>query len=64
MMISKERLIEHINQFPDELSIDELIDRLLFVEKLEKRIEQSKNDETISEEKLKNEMQLWFKSNG
>lgn len=52
MMIKKEKLKEHIDKFPDELSIDELIDRLVFIEKLERRIEQSKKGETISEDEL------------
>ena len=60
-MITKEKLIKHINRFPSRLSIDELIDRLVFVEKLEKRIEQSKNNEIITEEELENEMKEWFK---
>ena len=60
-MITKEKLIKHANSFPDKLSIDELIDRLVFVEKLEKRIEQSKRNETITEEELENEMKEWFK---
>ena len=60
-MISKEKLIKHINKFPAKLSIEELIDRLIFVEKLEKRIEQSKKGETITEQELENEMKEWFK---
>jgi flagellar biosynthesis chaperone FliJ len=60
-MITKEKLIKHINKFPSELSIDELIDRLVFIEKLERRIEQSKNNETITEQELENEMKEWFK---
>ncbi len=60
-MITKEKLIKHINRFPSRLSIDELIDRLVFVEKLEKRIEQSKSNEIITEEELENEMKEWFK---
>ena len=59
--ITKEKLIKHINKFPSELSIDELIDRLVFIEKLERRIEQSKNNETITEQELENEMKEWFK---
>ncbi len=59
-MITKEKLKKHIEQFPDEMSIDELIDRLIFVEKLENRIEQSKIGETITEEELKAEMGEWF----
>ncbi len=60
-MITKEKLIKHINKFPSELSIDELIDRLVFIEKLERRIEQSKNNETITDQELENEMKEWFK---
>lgn len=60
-MITKEKLIKHVNKFPDKLSIEDLIDRLIFVEKLEIRIEQSKKDETISEQELENEMKEWYK---
>jgi len=59
-MITKEKLKKHIEKFPDEMSIDELIDRLVFVEKLENRISQSINGETISDEELKIEMEKWF----
>jgi len=59
-MITKEKLKKHIEKFPDEMSIDELIDRLVFVEKLENRILQSNNGETISDEELKIEMEKWF----
>jgi hypothetical protein len=37
-LITKEKLKEHIEKFLDEMPIDELIDRLVFVEKLEIRI--------------------------
>ena len=60
-MITKEKLKKHIDNFPEEMSIDELIDRLVFVEKLENRISQSKNGETISDEELKIKMEKWFK---
>lgn len=60
-MIEREKLIKHIEQFPAKLSIDELIDRLVFVEKLEQRLQQSAVDNTISEKELENEMKQWFK---
>ena len=59
-MITKEKLKKHIEKFPDEMSIYDLIDRLVFVEKLENRILQSKNGETIPDEALKLEMGKWF----
>ncbi len=60
-MISKVKLLAHINKMPNEISIDELIDKLVFIDKLEKRIVESDNDEIISEEALENSMNEWFK---
>ena len=60
MTITKERLIKQIETFPDEISIDEVIERLIVIEKLEIRIKESDQNETISEEDLKNEMEKWF----
>ncbi len=60
MTITKEKLLQQIATFPDEITIDEIIERLIIIEKLETRIKESENDETISEEELKNEMETWF----
>lgn len=60
-MITKEKLKSHIEHFPDEMTIDELIDRLILIEKIEKGLEQSDNGETLTEEELVKEMQSWFK---
>ena len=62
-MISKEKLKEHIDKLPDkEISIDELIDKLIFIEKLEKRIAISEQGgATISEDSIKEEAKKWSK---
>ena len=62
-MISKQKLKEQIDKFPeDNISIDELIDRLILIEKLESRISLSDQGEgTISEEELKSEIEKWSK---
>ena len=60
-MITKAKLKAHIDQFPDELSIDELIDRLVFIDKLEKRIEKSESGDIISEKEVGQEMKEWFR---
>lgn len=60
-MITKEKLQSYINEFPDEISIDDLIDRLVFIEKLEKRIKISENGEDLIDHKdLKNEVEKWL----
>lgn len=59
-MITKEKLQRYIDTFPEEMSIDEPIDTLVFAEKPENRINESKKGEVIDHEELKAEMQKWF----
>ena len=60
-MLTKQRVIETIGNFPDTFSIDELIEKLIFLEKVERGMLQSENGESISEEELDQEMKKWFK---
>jgi len=62
-MISKEKLKEQIDKFPEEeISIDELIERLILIEKLEKRIAISEQGGvTLSEDSIKDEIKKWSK---
>lgn len=62
-MISKQKLIAQIDKFPeDEISIDELIDRLVFIDKLERRTYKSENEaNTISEKMVEEEIKKWSK---
>lgn len=64
MTITKEKLKKHIDDVPDEISIEEVIERLIFIEKLEERLQESDKNETIDEDQLKNEIQQWFTLNG
>lgn len=60
-MITKAALKKHIEKFPEEFTIDELVERMLFIEKLEKRIQKSDENDVVSEKDLENEMKQWFK---
>ena len=60
-MITKEKLQEHISKFLDKISIDELIEKLVFIDTLEKRVQLSEENTSINEEELENEMNKWFK---
>lgn len=60
-MIFKAELIKQIQKFPEEIAIEDLVERLIFIDKLEKRIAESKDGQNISEEDLKKEMQEWFR---
>ena len=59
-MITKARLKEQIDKFPEEFSIDELVERLIFIEKVEVGIKQSESGEVISEQEVEEEMKKWF----
>ena len=60
-VITKEKLKNYIDNFPDEISIDDLIDRLVFVEKLETRLKESAKGGSFSEEELNIEIEKWLK---
>ncbi len=59
-MITKKKLKEQIEQLPDEFSIDDLVERLILIEKIEKGNHQSETGETISESDLDNQIEKWF----
>ncbi len=60
-MLTKEKLKAQIENFPNEFSLEELIERLILVEKVEASEKQSLNKETISEDELDKEIEKWFK---
>ena len=60
-MLTKTRLIEQIEKFPEEFSIDDLVERLILIEKVETGMNQSERGEIISDSDLDNEVDKWFK---
>ena len=52
-MLTKEMVIEHIKELPDKFSIDDLMEKLLFLYKLEASLEQSRNKQTTPHEVVK-----------
>lgn len=59
-MITKKALINQLDLLPESFSIDELIDRLILIEKIEIGLNQSETDDVISEEELKAETEKDF----
>jgi len=53
-------LKEQIESFPEQFSIDELIERLILVEKIENGIKQSENDEILDESEFNEEVKKCF----
>lgn len=60
-MLTKEKLKEQIDKFPEEFSIDDLVERLILIEKVENGMRQSDRGEVVSEADLDSEVEKWFK---
>ena len=59
-MLNKIKLQETLENFPDKFSVDELIDKVILLDKIERGNLQSEQVKTISEEELDKEIQKWF----
>ncbi|MGC9352858.1 MAG: hypothetical protein ACP5D9_03410 [Mariniphaga sp.] len=60
-MLTKTKIKEVIENFPEEISIDDFIEKLVLIEKTERGNTQSENGEEFSEEELEKEIEKWFK---
>jgi hypothetical protein len=52
-MLTKEKVNKSINNLPDSFTIDELIDQLIFMEKVEEGFQQSEKGKVVSNEDVK-----------
>ena len=60
-MLTKEKLKEQIEHLPNEFSLDELVERLIFIEKVQRAERQSDKNEVVPHEQLDKEIEKWFK---
>lgn len=60
-MLSKENLRKTIENLPSEFSIDELIEQLIFIEKVEEGLAQVEAGEVVSNDDVKKMMDKWSK---
>uniref|UniRef100_UPI004047904D hypothetical protein n=1 Tax=Algoriphagus sp. TaxID=1872435 RepID=UPI004047904D len=60
-MITKDKAIEVIKSFPEEFSIEELMDRLILLNKIETGLRQADRGETFTTDQAKNMVKEWSK---
>ena len=58
-MLTKDKLQKSIANLPESFSIDELIDQLIFIEKIEEGIVESEAGKTVSNEDVKSMIDKW-----
>lgn len=59
--MTKEKVIDSIKELPEQFELDVLLEKLLFIEKVEKGLEQVKKGEVVSHEEVKQMVDKWRK---
>lgn len=60
-MLSKKTVLETVNSLPDNFSLEDVIDRLLLIQKVELGLSQSMQNKMVSNEEAKEKLSKWFK---
>jgi hypothetical protein len=57
----RDKVMETLNEMPIEFALEQLIERLILIEKIEQAQEQIKNGDTKTHEQVKELVQTWRK---
>jgi predicted transcriptional regulator len=60
-MLTKQKIIKSIENMPDKFSIDEVIERIVLLQKIEIGLEQSDKGETHSTQEARKKLDKWLK---
>lgn len=60
-MITKTQIINSLDKLPERLTIDQVVDHLIFVEKVEKGLDDSVNGKINTKEEAKEKLIKWLK---
>ena len=60
-MIIKEELKTQLESMPEQFTLDELVERLILLEKIQKGLDESSRNEVLSEEEVDERVNSWFK---
>jgi len=59
-MITKEKLVDAIQNLPDKFSMDDVLDELMLIQKIDNGLTQSENDDIISDKELDRKLPEWL----
>ena len=57
--MKRDKAIETVKELPQEFDLDELIEKLIFVEKIDKGLSQLDEGKTVPHEKVKEIVKKW-----
>jgi len=60
-MITKTQLIHTLDKLPKNMTIDKVIDKLIFIEKVQKGLDDSADGRIKTKDQAKEKLNKWFK---
>ena len=60
-MLTKDNVIKTLSKFPDSFTLDDLVDKLIFMDKVERGLDQSMNNKVYTHEEAKKRLEKWLK---
>jgi hypothetical protein len=60
-MITKTQIINSLEKLPEYLTIDQIVDHLIFIEKVQKGLDDSANGRIYTNEQAKKKLKKWLK---
>jgi hypothetical protein len=58
--MTKHQVVDSLKNFPEKFSVEDLIEKLIFIEKVEEGLIQSKNGETVSMQDARKRLNKWL----
>lgn len=60
-MITKTQLISTLSNLPEDLTVDQVIDHLIFVDKVQSGLDDAANGKTHTKEEARSKLKKWLK---
>jgi len=60
-MLTKEKIHKTIDRLPDNLTVDQVIEELILLEKIEEGINDANEGRTFTTEEVKSKLEKWLK---
>lgn len=60
-MTTKQKVMKAVQGLPDDASFEDVMERLLFLSKVERGIQQADSGQAIPHEKMRQKMKRWLK---
>lgn len=58
-MLVRDDVIRTVSEFPENFTLDELVEKLIFMDKVDKGLEQSRNNKVHSHEEARTRLSKW-----